>query len=111
MPPGVALAPPSLFVSVRARVVAIGVVSLFDALLPLPSSIVAALLIWLTPAGRDASTVTANAADAVAPPARVPTFRLQLVPAGSPLEQLQLPVLAPELKVVFAGTVSASTRL
>src|SRR4051794_24613462 len=111
MPSGVVLAPPSLLVSVSARVVAIGVVSLFEALLPLPSSIVAALLIWLTPAGREALTVTAKRAVPVVLPARAPTFKLQLVPAGSPSVQLQFAELAVALKLVLAGTVSLSTRL
>src|SRR5438876_1183335 len=100
VPPGVTLAPPSLLLRLRAGAVVSGVVSLFEALLPLPSAIVAALLIWITPAGTGLATVTANATEPDAPAARPPIVSAQLVPAGLPLAQLQPPELDPALNMV-----------
>src|SRR5262245_54422799 len=88
-----------------------GVVSLFDALAPLPSAIVAALLIWVVPAGSALATVTAKLTEPEAPAARLPIAKVQLVPAGLLSAQLQPPELPAALKLVLAGTLSVSTTL
>src|SRR5437762_539633 len=104
VPPGVLVVAPSLLVSVRPGVVITGVVSLALALV-LPSLTLALLAIWLTPAGSDVSTVTAKVALLLAPPARLPIFKVQAAPI-----QVQLPELAAALKLVLAGTVSCRAR-
>src|SRR5690242_13127854 len=101
----------SLLASVSPGVLITGVISLFEALLPFPSAIVAALLICITPAGTGLATVMAKATEPEAPAARGPISNVQLVPAGLPSAQLQPPELEPALNVVLAGTVSSITTL
>src|SRR5438093_1312204 len=105
--------PPSVLVRVNPGLVMVGVVSLLELLPgvgsvpPEPSSlIVAVLATWVMPAASGLSTVTAKMTDPPPPTANVPTVNRQAVPAGAPFAQLQPGVLAPALKVVFAGTVS-----
>src|SRR3954467_13719566 len=102
VPPGVTLAPPSLFVMERSGAPVAGVVSL-PLLLPgvgsvplVPSSATDAVLaIWVTPAGNGLVTVTANAAVCAPPPATtVPTARVQVEPALLLGTQAQPAVLA-----------------
>jgi hypothetical protein len=70
----------------------------------------AVLVRVVTPAGSGETTFRAKAA---LPPAPLipsgPMTRAQTVPAPDPPAQVQPGVLAPRLKVVLAGTVSAST--
>src|SRR5919106_609582 len=113
VPPGATEAPPSLFVTDRSGAPVTGVVSL-PVLLPgvgsvplVPSSaIVAVFAICVTPAGKGLATVTANVAEPPAEAATEPTASVQVEPALLFGEQDQPAVLAPALKVVFAGTVS-----
>src|SRR6185369_4080563 len=115
-PPGDTETPPSLLVSARSGAPVNGVVSLPELLpgvgsVPLvPSSaMLAVLAIWLTPAITGLTTVTAKVAVCVPPPAaRMPTVSAQVEPALLLGRQTQLPLLAPALKVVLAGTVSVS---
>jgi hypothetical protein len=63
--------------------------------------------IWLTPAATGLTTVTANVLICEAPPAgTIPTARVQVEPALPLGVQTQPALLAPALKLVFAGTVS-----
>src|SRR4051812_2187881 len=109
MPPGVVVTPPSLLVIVSPGIVISGVVSLPDAVVPPFAAATAVLLIWVTPAGTRLSTISAKLAAPLAPPARFPIAKEQLVPAALPFAQLQPAVLPAALNVVLAGTVSVST--
>src|SRR5438045_966095 len=107
--PGVAVIPPSLLVIARPEVTFNGVVSLAELPvlpLPFPSRMRAVLLIWVVPGGTGLSTVTAKLTVLLVPVARLPALKVQIVPAGLALGQLQVAVLLPKLKLVFAGTVS-----
>ena len=104
----------SLLAICRSGVASIGVVSV-DVLLAgvgsapfAPSSAIAVVLVKdVMLAGSGVTTITAKVALPPAPlPASAPMVRTQVVPAAEPSEQLQPAVLAPALKVVFAGTVS-----
>src|ERR671918_919332 len=113
VPPGATEAPPSVLVTDRSGAPVTGVVSL-PVLLPgvgsvplAPSSaIMAVLAICVTPAGSGLATVTANVAEPPAEAATLPMASVQVEPALLFGEQDQPAVLAPALKVVFAGTVS-----
>src|SRR5437016_5391914 len=112
--PGTPRIPPSDLVKVRSGWAVTGVVSL-AMLLPgvgsapfVPSSpTLAVLVIVSTPAGRGLITVTVKVVEALVPPPDMDgPPRVQRLPAVLFGKQLQmLPV-----KVVFAGTVSVSTR-
>src|SRR5437588_11842987 len=117
VPPGATEAPPSLLAIERSGAPVTGVVSLPE-LLPgvgaaplVPSSArVAVLASWVTPAATGLTTVTAKVAVWLPlPAATLPTARVQVEPAALLGVQAQPAVLAPGLKLVFAGTVSIST--
>src|SRR6185369_7143878 len=102
-PPGATEAPPSLFVTERSGAPVTGVVSLPELLpgvgsvplVPL-SATVAVLEICATPAPTGLTTVTANVAVWLPPPAAtVPTLSVQVEPALLFGVQLQPAVLAP----------------
>src|SRR5258706_321533 len=103
--------------SEKSGAAATGVVSLPELLpgaesLPLvPSSAIEAVFeIRPTPAAIGSTTVTAKVAVWLPLPAvRLPTARVQVEPALLFGAHTQPAVLAPALKVVFAGTVSVST--
>src|SRR5436309_912709 len=115
--PGWAEMPPSLLVMERSGPPVSGVVSLAELLpgegsVPLaPSSAIDALLeTCVVPAATGLSTVMAKVAVWLPPPAaRVPMVSVQVEPALLLGAQTQPAVLAPALKVVFAGTVSVIT--
>src|SRR5687768_2325147 len=102
VPPGVAVAPPSLLVSCKSGAAFTGVVSL--SLLSagvgsapfVPSlATLAVLLIWVTPAATGLMTVTAKVAVPPLPPTTGPTVRVQVLPGLLLGRQLQPAVLAP----------------
>src|SRR5947207_1511595 len=111
--PARAVTSPSLLVSERSGAAVPGVVSL-PVLLPgvesvplVPSSaMLAELLTCVVQAGTGLATVTANVAVDPPPPATPPIVSEQVDPALLFGVQDHPAVLAPELKVVFAGTVS-----
>src|SRR5436190_4406502 len=115
--PARAVTLPSLLLIERSGAADTGVVSLPELLpgvgsVPLvPSSAMdAVLLICVTPAGSEPSTVTAKVAVWVPlPAARPPIARVQVDPALLFGVQLQPAVLAPALNVVLAATVSVRT--
>src|SRR6185369_4361011 len=116
-PPGKTEAPPSLLVIDRSGPPVTGVVSLpvllagFESVPLLPSSAIEAVLeIWVTPAATGFGTLTAKVVVCGVPSAgTAPTVLVQVEPALLFGVQLQPGRLAPELKVVFAGTVSVIT--
>ena len=74
------------------------------------SAMLAVLEICVTPAATGLTTVTANVAVWLPPPAATaPMASVQVEPALLFGAQTQPAVLAPALNVVFAGTVSVST--
>jgi hypothetical protein len=81
------------------------VVSLAEALAR-PLLIEAVLTSWVVPAAIGLSTATTNVALPLAPPARLPTLSVQVLPASAPLAQLQPALLMDEWKVVLPGTFS-----
>src|SRR5262249_35397857 len=93
--------PPSISVTIfcapRIGAATIGVLSLPVALMPVLLSATAAVLsICATPLDSGLFTLTAKAADPLPPaPDTAPIVRVQLVPAGLPLAQLQPAALAP----------------
>src|SRR3954447_19943884 len=116
VPPGATLARPSLFVIEKSGAPVSGVVSL-PLLLPgvgsvplAPSSAIdAVLLMCVTPAATGLTTVAANVAVGLPPPAASPPMAsVQVEPALLSGAHDHPAVLAPALNVVFAGTVSVS---
>src|SRR5262245_45412153 len=111
------LIPPSVLVTIRSGWAATGVVSLALLLAEigstplLPSSpMLAVLLLWVAPARRGVSTVTAKVGLAApAPPTTLSIVSVQVLLALLCGLQLQPTLLAPALKPLLSGTVSVNT--
>src|SRR5205823_12943422 len=101
---------PSVLLMLRPGVVLTGVVSPAVVLVA-PLAMVALLTIWVVPAETGVTTRTTKMAEPEAPPARLPMFKVQVVPAAAPLAQLQPTVLPADLKVVLAEIGRAHVEL